>query len=723
MHETTRKLCLIALVVLALAPVFAAAEGSKSIEAVYTEVPPELDGVLDDWAWLTAAIVDNLKVVSPNEGDEPSERSRFYVTYGEDAMYVAAELYDREPGRITAKALRQGDFSESDDGVMVILDPFNQGRSGYAFFLTANAVRFQALYINTTEENWDWGGIWHGVTQRTDFGWTAEIRLPFQTLNFDPRNETWGINFSRYIGRRTEEIGWVSHNRKLNPANSGEITGMRGMKQGLGLEFVPAVVASDARDFASGESNNSIEPSLDISYRPTSALTATLTFNTDFSGTGADLREVNLTRFDVFYPEKRKFFLQDMDIFEFGRIGGDEVEQESGRPFFSRRIGLSEDGETVGIDGGLKVTGRVGAFDYGLLGIRQDDFAALEAKDLFAARLSANVLEESAFGVIATYGDPTTNQDNSLIGADFRYLNTRIGNNRTLQGAAWYQQSDTPQLDGDDAAYGFSLSAPNSEGWSADLTFRELQKNFHPAQGFVSQVDVRNLLLGAAYTWRPESDLVRSIRSGVSGKRVETIGGDLDHQQIEVELLRIDNHTADHVDFILLDFDERLTNDFEISDGIFIPAGVYQWTRYCVMAGTGQHRAVSFSGWACDGDYYDGTRRSIGPEIVWRPNMHLAFKAAYRINDIDLPYGSFTTRLATLQADIAFTSTWYWENLLQYDNVSDSLGINSIMRWVPLAGRELVLVVNHELLDPNEMRDFHSSYSETALRFHYTFRY
>jgi hypothetical protein len=704
-------------------------DAPKSMQAVYTEVAPELDGNLDDWAWLTATIVEDLHVVYPDEGAAPTEPSRFYVTYDKDAIYLAAEFIDSEPEQITARTLRQGDYSEGDDGILLILDPFNQGRSGYAFFLTVNAVRFQALYKNVTEENWNWDGIWHGATQRTADGWTAEIAVPLQTLSFDPENDTWGINFSRYIGRRTEEIGWVSHNRKQNPASSGKITGLRGLEQGLGLDFVPALVVSKSKDHSTGVNSSNVEPSLDVTYKPTPALTTTLTLNTDFTGTGADLRQVNLTRFGLFFPERRNFFLQDMDIFEFGRIGadddssGDVASSESGRPFFSRRIGLSDEGETIDIEGGLKLTGRAGRFDYGFLGIRQDAFNAVDAQDLYAARVSANVLEESAIGIIATHGDPVSNSDNSLIGVDFRYLNTRFKSGRTLEGAVWYQQTDTPELDNDDQAFGFSLSAPNSAGWNGELAYREIQDNYRPAMGFVNQVGVRSLLFEGAYAWWLESAAVRSIEAGISGKRIETIEGELVNQELIAELLEIENHAGDKLGGRIHDVRENLAEAFEISEGVTIPAGDYEWTYYCIEASSGQHRAISFDAWTCDGDFYDGTLLSVSPSLTWRPNMHFLFAAAYEVNDVDLPYGSFTTRQSTLQADIAFTSTWYWENLVQYDNVSDNIGINSIMRWVPLAGRELVLVVNHEYSDPLESRDFEPANYEVLLKFYYTFRY
>lgn len=699
------------------------------MRAVYTEVAPVLDGQLDDWAWLTATIVEDLHVVYPDEGAAPTEPSRFYVTYDKDAIYLAAEFVDSEPEQITARTLRQGDYSEGDDGILLILDPFNQGRSGYAFFLTVNAVRFQALYKNVTEENWNWDGIWHGATQRTADGWTAEIAVPLQTLSFDPENDTWGINFSRYIGRRTEEIGWVSHNRALNPASSGKITGLQGLEQGLGLDFVPALVISNTRDHSTGTTSSDIEPSLDVSYKPIPALTTTLTLNTDFTGTGADLRQVNLTRFDLFFPERRNFFLQDMDIFEFGRIGsdddatGDVASSESGRPFFSRRIGLSDSGETIDIEGGLKLTGRAGRFDYGFLGIRQDAFAAVDAQDLYAARVSANVFEESAIGIIATHGDPVSNSDNSLIGVDFRYLNTRFESGRTLEGAVWYQQTDTPGLENDDQAFGFSLSAPNSAGWNGELAYREIQDNYRPAMGFVNQFGVRSLLFDGAYAWWLESAAVRSIEAGIGGKRIETIEGELVNQELIAELLEIENHAGDKLGGRIHEVRENLAEAFEISEGVTIPAGDYEWTYYCIEASSGQHRAISFDAWTCDGDFYDGTLLSVSPSLTWRPNMHFLFAAAYEVNDVDLPYGSFTTRQSTLQADIAFTATWYWENLVQYDNVSDNIGINSIMRWVPLAGRELVLVVNHEYSDPLESRDFEPANYEVLLKFYYTFRY
>jgi hypothetical protein len=714
---------------------------TKSFNAVRTDEIPIIDGRLDEPLWQRAAVIDDLHEVRPDEFADPSEDTRFYVIYSDDAIYVAAVLLDSEPDQVKARVLRQGDFSPGDDGLKVMLDPFNQGRAGYVFNLNPHGVRAEGLYRNITEINWDWQGIWHAAASLHELGWTAEIEIPFKTLSFDPANETWSINFNRKIGRRNEEIGWVSYNRVQNPANSGRMKGLTGLEQGLGLDVVPGLSVSDTADFVADNSDTDFEPSLDIFYKPTPALTAALTLNTDFSGTNVDARQINLTRFSIFFPEQRSFFLQDSDIFEFGRIqsgegngGGIPVSaQENGRPFFSRRIGLSEDGDAIDIEGGLKLSGRAGRWNFGVLSIRQSDYftvddngdvdQVVDASDLFVGRVTANILEESAIGAIVTSGDPTSNADNTLVGVDFQYLNTRLANGKTLEGAVWYQQTDTEGIDGDDAAFGFSLKAPNTEGWIGDISYREIQRNFKPMLGFVAQEDVRDVLFNASYKWRPETGRWRSITTGFRSQLTDTLDGDLDKRIVYFDTIKLETHTSDTVSTFTRFDKERITEDFEISDGVIIPPGTYTWSRTCVTLSTSSHRAVSYTGWACPGDFYDGTRDSLGSRLKWRPNEHFSANLSYEFGNIKLPGGSFITRLMTARADFAFTSTLYWENFVQYDTVSDSIGVNSIMRWIPQAGREAVLVINRDFVDFDDTNNFRSSTGDVAAKISYTLRF
>lgn len=713
----------------------------KIIDAIQVDEAPVIDGFLDDDAWESGTVIQDLHEVDPNEFGPPSEKSVIIVVYTKDALYLAGRFFDAEPEKVSAQALRQGDYSPGDDSFTVIIDPFNNGRSGYAFDVTPNGVRNQAVYANVTNENWQWKGIWDAAAQRDDKGWTAEVEIPFKTLSFNPNNQTWGLNVSRYIGRKGEKIGWVSANREQNPAISGKLTGIKNIDQGIGLDVVPGIRFGQTKHYQSDESTSSTEPSLDVYYKLTPALTAALTLNTDFSGTGVDARQVNLTRFGLFFPEQRSFFLQDTDIFEFGRIsGGDEdeittiskVELESGRPFFSRRIGLDADGETLDINIGGKLTGRPGRWDVGILAVRQgefeyvnddDELIVVDASDLFVARLAANVLEESSVGMILTHGDPGSILDNSLAGVDFRYLNTKMAGGRSLEGAIWYQKTDTEGVDRDQAAYGFNLRAPNSSGLKGAIGYKEIQENFNPALGFVNRPGVRDLTVEAGYTLYTQSPAIRKIFSGVDFERIETIAGELQSQYVTLRAVEIERDSGDFGEVHYYMSDESLVEPFDISEGVIIPVGEYSFDTLCGAFGTADYRKIAIEGFYCDGDFYDGTQINFHASVLWRPNKHFQFTAILDVYDTELPYGAFITRLISLRADFAFTNFLYWENFVQYDNESDSLGFNSILRYQPTAGREAVLIVNHEYVDFSQDRTFTKVYGDIAFKVSYTFRF
>jgi hypothetical protein len=384
---------------------------------------------------------------------------------------------------------------------------------------------------------------------------------------------------------------------------------------------------------------------------------------------------------------------------------------------------LSNAGDAIDIDVGAKLTGRIGRFDIGVLDIDQDSANGPGSSNLFVGRIAANVLRESSLGMIVTNGDPASERSNTLLGIDFRYLNTRISADRTLVGAAWYQQSDTDGLHGDDAAFGAGVELSSREGWGAELEWKEIRENYYPALGFVNRTGVREYDAELDYTWRPQERRMRAITSGIEIWRVETLSGQLESEEISLTAFEFENHAADYLTLDYLTSRERLVQPFEISDGVIIPAGDYPFDSYCVNVKTGEHRAVAGETFACDGDFYDGTRLAAGTDLTWRPSPHFRLGAGFEWNDIDLPHGAFITRLASLPADIAFTATWYWENFLQYDNVSETIGVNSILRWIPQAGRETVLVLNRQLENSGRNNRFRSLYGELTLKLSYTFRF
>ena len=699
--------------------------GGKRMQPVRTDTPPVIDGRLDDAVWSRAAVVEDLHQVLPVEYAEPSERTTIYVLYDQDALYIGAKLWDSDPSQVTARVLRQGELMSSDDVFAVILSPFNDQRSGYLFSVNPNGVRVDGLYQDTNRLLMDWDGIWQASSRHDGDGWVTEFAVPLKSISFNPNSDEWGINFFRRVARKQEQISWISRDRNYNPSISGIAEGLSGLQQGVGLDIVPALSLSKAKQYSPSESDSDAEPSLDMFYKLTPGLTGVLTLNTDFSATEVDDRQVNLTRFNLFFPEKRDFFLQDADIFQFGRLGAfGGPDNNNARPFFSRRIGLGPNREPVGLDGGLKLSGRVGRWNLGVLGVRQEEFGDVAASDLFVGRVAANVLQESSLGVIFTDGDPNSNRDNSVYGIDFRYLNTRLANGRAVDGDFWVEQSTTPGLDGKDRALGISASANTTDGLGGFVSYKTVEENFRPALGFVSRLGIRNLEGSVNYTFRPMDSWFRAIEVRVFFDRFERIAdGSLESERISLRPFRLQNNTGDTFQVDLIASKEDLIEPFEISDGVFIPVGDYQFDRVAMQLNTGGQRKFSGGISYEMGDFFDGESFSVRPYFNWRPSEHFRLTVEYSVDDIDLPTGSFVTRLTRIRTDIVFSSRLSWVNLFQWDNVSNTLGINSRLHWIPQAGREAFLVLNHNMRDIDGQRTFRSDSAELTAKINYTFRF
>jgi hypothetical protein len=700
----------------------------KSVRIVRAPAPPVIDGVLDEEAWQLAARFDDLHEIQPTEYAPASERTVIYLMYDSDAIYIGARLYDRDPSQITARILRQGERVFGDDWFSVMLDPFYDRRSGYRFQTNPNGLRQEALFKNISEEQWDWQGIWYTASTIDEQGWVTEIAIPFKTLSFDPANDTWGINFRRAIARRDERTGWVSRNRNSDPSTSGRVVGLVGLEQGIGLDLAPSASYATRRTLRRDDpttpaveadaSDDDFDPSFDLFYKITPSLTGALTVNTDFSATDVDDRQVNLTRFGLFFPEKRDFFLQDADIFEFGGL------EDNGRPFFSRRIGLSDVGEIIDLEVGGKVTGRLGRWSIGALSVRQDGVGTtIPADNATVVRASANLLGESSVGMILTEGSPGGGPDNSLAGVDFLYRNSRLPGGKLIELNAWTQESDTTGRTGDQSAYGFRISSPNNSGWRGGLRFTKLGEDFDPGLGFLNRPGVKQLNFGTQFTHRPREGLLRSLLSGYNVERVELLSGELQSQLVRYRLIELENRLGDQLMLEHRAEQEQLHEPFEIWNGIVIPEAHYSFGATRIYMQTADQRRVWANAAYQAGDFYGGERTEISAEINWRPSGRLRTGLGYEFNDIDLPQGTFVTRLVTFRTDVAFSSRLSWVTRIQYDNASELMGVNLRLHWIPEAGREAYLVLNHNLEDFDLDNRFHSALSEAAVKLGYTFRF
>jgi hypothetical protein len=704
-------------------------DANKEVRVTRVESAPIIDGILDDAAWENAEVLTDFHQTRPGNGAEPSDRTEVYILYDDDAIYIGARMFDSEPDRIAAPTVRHGQGLGRDDRIVVILDPFHTGRGAYRFETNANGIRHEAIYDSVSSFESAWTVIYESAASLFDEGWEAEMAIPFKSLSFDPNIDSWGFNFGRGIRRRGEEIAWVSRNRSYNASILGTATGLEGMDQGMGLDVVPSVTVNRKKVYGPPSTDYNFEPSLDVFYKVTPSLNASLTLNTDFSAAEVDDRQVNLSRFSLFFPEKRDFFLNDSDLFAFGRIGdiGNEATSRSSdnnaRPFFSRRLGLSRSGQPVDLKYGGKLSGRTGRWSVGMLAMRQDGFQTVNASNILVGRVSANVLDESSLGMIFTAGDPNSNNDNKLGGIDFRYLNTRLPGGKVLEADAWYQQSDTQGLTGNDASYGVGISMPNNSGWRGGMHHKQIQTNFNPALGFVNQSNIKESTADVGYTYYPKSNFMQEIFSGVDIQRTSFIDGGLDTQVILGRLVEIQTNSRDSFNIHYSQTREVISTPFRIYEDdnrqVVIPPGIYSFGE----ASTGGQRDLSGQVTVLNGDFYGGNRTNLVGEVTWRQSKYFTVSASYDWNDINLPQGDFITRLTSLTTEINFSPTLYWINLLQYDNVSEVLGLNARLVWIPTAGQEGLIVFNHSLQDRDKNNSFNSELSDINIKLSYTFRF
>jgi len=702
----------------------------KSIEIKRTELEPRIDGVLDDALWKEATVIADLHQFEPVDHGTPSEKSEFYLAYSERFLYVGARLYDSDPSGISARQLVQGQGMQFDDAFEFILDTFNNGRTGYQFQVNPNGIRREGVYESPNNLNSDWAGIWLVESRIDDQGWTAEVAIPFNTLNFDPATEEWGFTIARTIARKREELAWSSFNRNINPTTTGLITGIRDIRQGVGLDVIPSIAMAMAEDYVAGTNGDRIDPSLNVFYKITPNLTGALTLNTDFSATEVDNRQVNLSRFSLFFPEKRDFFLQDVDIFSFGGRGGgggNFNNNQNGIPFYSRRIGLSSaTGQPVDINAGVKLTGRVGEWNVGALAVQQGQNGLLDKEQLFVGRATMNVLGESNVGVIMTSGNPNSAVDNSLVGADFRYQNTRFSSSHTLRSDVWVQQTDTEGRTGDDKAYGYNVSFDTqNNGFGGNTGFYHFGKDYNPALGFANRTGVDVFSVGGSGRYfLVGNPVIRSLNSFTRFEHTrDDATGEMQSENWFMRPLNINTHRGDQMGIGFSRNREGLTRPFQISPGIFLPVGDYSYTDVNIEFNMSNQRDFAPGMQIARGEFWNGDRDRIRVGFDWRPDEHFFFSWNYDYQQIQLPAGNFDVRLVTANANYAFTSKWSWVNLIQYDNNSSSAGINSRLRWNPEAGEDLFIVINYNFDSEGVFTNVSSEKAEIALKYTKTFRY
>lgn len=716
LRKTPRVAELLLLVLIGFGP---GVNGNEfSLELAQSTNAPVIDGLLDDPCWRTAAVLTHFVQVLPVEGAAPSERTEVRVLYTPDQLFLGIRCDDDDPDGILAKQMRHdGDFV-SDDKVEVVIDSFGRQREGYFFAVNPAGARSEGLVEDFNRENPLWDTLWRAHARVDDHGWTAEIAIPFKSLSFDRARTAWGFNVERVIRRKQERVRWTGIARAQpisTLAGLGELRGLTNLHQGVGLEVRPSVSAKHSLAPATGTDEWDFKPGLDVTYSLTPALKASATFNTDFAETDVDDRVVNLTRFPLFFPEKRDFFLQDSDLFRFGGLSASVL-----TPYYSRRIGLAPDGQPVDILAGGRLTGRFDGTHVAMLGVEQEASEEVDRKSLFVGRVSKSVLEESEVGGIFTYGDPRSPGDAVLGGADFNYRNTRLPNNKTLTGHAWLMGSQSDAIDGQDVAGGFDLTYPN-EPFGAGIAIRHIGEKFDPALGFLRRSDVRYYQGSTSYMWRPNTAWLRSIYLSVRPNFTTDLNNRLVAEDHDLPSITFTAPAGDSLTLLYSNERDVLDEPFEIQPGILIPVGDYRMNQFQASFVSSDARPAGLDVRARTADFYTGTRREYYGGIDLRPIRYVTAQAGYLFTQVRLAEGSFDVRLPTARLDLALTPDLTWTLLGQYDNLSDNLGCFSRIRWTVRPGSDVYFVVNQGFAFDDWQ--FHSLNREITLKAGATVRF
>ena len=662
---------------------------APTVEISPASETPVIDGILDDPAWKTAARINSFSQVLPRAGAPAGEPTEVLITYDSRHLYIAVRCMDSNPGGILASQLERDADLKSDDSVRIVIDPYGRRQDGYYFEVNPAGARADGLIEHNNDPSLEWDAIWDARTSIDAGGWSLEIAIPTTSLAFDPARSSWGFNVERMIRRNHEKVRWSGHAsaRDVNHLpSSGFIEGLSGMHQGRGLEFRPYVsVRNTSSSSMPSEEGSDLHAGFDLVWRATPSLTATFTTFTDFAETDVDEREVNLGRFPLFFPEKRDFFLQDEPLFAFGNI------DYNPRPFFSRRIGLTPQGQPVDILAGIKLTGRLGPVTVGLLDAQVDSFEGVGSKNLFAGRVAFQITEQLSAGILGTHGEPRANGDNSALGADLNYL-AELGGDRSLEVHSWIVGTDSDLGGGSDVAMAVQVLYPN-EPVDLELFAGRYGDKYDPGLGFASRTGIQVLSGSGSMRWRNPSPGTRKVDAGAGFEFITDLHGRIEDEEHEL-FVSWENPANDEVGAEVEFGRERLDVPFEIRPGNVIPAGDHRTTRISMELESSRARRFSGAISAGLGGFYHGSRNDFEAEIEWRPSRHAHLGASYEIRDIQLPGGDFRVHLATLRLALLFSTRLSINTLAQYDNDSDELGVNVRLKWTVGPGKEVFLVLN-----------------------------
>jgi uncharacterized protein DUF5916/cellulose/xylan binding protein with CBM9 domain len=679
-----------------------------TLPAVRVDETPRLDGVLDDAVWKKAAVVEEFVQQEPREGAPASERTEVRVMYDSRSLLIAVHAFDDDPSALVATEMRRdADRLLDEDSFALILDTFNDSRNGYMFVTTPLGAKLEqqiseegegnsraGLVNSNVNRNWD--GVWDVATRITDDGWTAEIAIPLTTIRFaDASEQAWGVNFMRNIRRKNEQVFWAPIPKAYTLTRvsmAGALVGLQSLSHGMDLKLKPYVVSGvrDVHPDAETHTTRGLrEFGADVKYGVTGGLNLDLTYNTDFAQVEADEQQVNLTRFSLFFPEKRDFFLENAGQFKMGTGGTFTSTTVETDLFFSRRIGLSDTGQVIPIVGGARLAGKTGRHNIGILDIQTDRAFNRPGDNFLVARYGADVLKRSRVGAIFINKETLGGEAhyNRTVGAD---ANLVLG--RNLQVNSYVAKTQTPGLDGKDMAF-FGRVAYRDPSWNVWLNYLDVQDNFNAEVGFVQRRGVKTTKAYFSPTPRPGKARIRMLEPMF----VLTYITDQQNRMVARTQHFMNAFYLDDGSFVNVIYQKDLDvldAPFQIQKNVTIPIGTYRFDELMLTYNTNPARRFYERFTYQPMEFYGGTRKTVSGAVGVRASSHLSSELQFSRNDVDLPYGAFLANLAILRVDYAMSPRATVRSLTQYNSLTHEVTNSVRFNFIYRPGSDLYVVYN-----------------------------
>jgi len=669
---------------------------------------PQIDGRLDEESWQQAAVVENFVQQEPSEGDPATERTVVRLLYDSVNLYIGVEAFDSQPSGIIATEMRRDSLRLLDeDNFQVILDTFQDRRSGYMFVTNPLGAKLEQQIAeegeggwrgtNTSNINLNWDGVWNVATTQSPDGWVAEIAIPMVTLRF-PRTDpqVWGINFMRNIRQKNEQVFWAPITKEYQLTRvslAGTLEGITGVNRGMDLRVTPYVLSGGKQQHNGSalDASGFGDVGLDVKYGIASGLNLDLTLNTDFAQVEVDEQQVNLTRFPLFFPEKRDFFLENSGMFNVGM--GSSGSSRQADLFFTRRIGLSSSGQPIPIIGGARLTGKVNRHNIAALNITTQEGFGTPSENFFVARYSRDIFARSKIGGIVINKEAVGGSDyNRTFAAD---TSLAVHPNFVMNG--FLAKTESPGISNGDMA-GYFRGTWLSPSWSIYGEYADLQDNFNAEAGFVPRVGIRTSKFHTEWNPRPGKWNIRMLdpmwnityttdqHNRLLTRRIHHMVG-----------IYFEDGSSGWVFYN--DHFEQLDAPFDIHQDVTIPSGTYRFGEWVYTYKTDPSRRLYGEARYTPQTFFGGTRTDIRGTVGVRATNRLATELRFTRSNVDLPGGAFIADLAALTADFSLSPEVTLRTLSQYNSVTHEISNSVRFNWIYKPGSDIYIAYDELRLD------------------------